>query len=105
MLQPIRRFGAPPHARRIYIMAFEKAPTVQKYRTHESDSGSARVQVALLTERINYLTEHFRTHRKDHHSRRGLLKMVGKRRRLLEYLKRTDVEGYRQLIESLGLRH
>ena len=86
-------------------MAFEKAPTVQKYRTHESDSGSARVQVALLTERINYLTDHFRTHRKDHHSRRGLLKMVGKRRRLLEYLKRTDVEGYRQLIESLGLRH
>jgi small subunit ribosomal protein S15 len=86
-------------------MAFEKAPTVQKYRTHERDSGSARVQVALLTERINYLTDHFRTHRKDHHSRRGLLKMVGKRRRLLEYLKRTDVEGYRQLIESLGLRH
>ena len=86
-------------------MAFQKAPTVQKFRTHESDSGSTRVQVALLTERINYLTDHFRTHRKDHHSRRGLLKMVGKRRRLLEYMKRTDVEGYRQLIESLGLRH
>jgi small subunit ribosomal protein S15 len=86
-------------------MAFQKAPTVQKFRTHENDSGSTRVQVALLTERINYLTDHFRTHRKDHHSRRGLLKMVGKRRRLLEYMKRTDVEGYRQLIESLGLRH
>ena len=86
-------------------MAFQKAPTVQKFRAHESDSGSTRVQVALLTERINYLTDHFRTHRKDHHSRRGLLKMVGKRRRLLEYMKRTDVEGYRQLIESLGLRH
>ena len=86
-------------------MAFQKAPTVQKFRTHESDSGSTRVQVALLTERINYLTDHFRTHAKDHHSRRGLLKMVGKRRRLLDYMKRTDVEGYRQLIESLGLRH
>jgi small subunit ribosomal protein S15 len=86
-------------------MAFQKAPTVQKFRTHENDSGSTRVQVALLTERINYLTDHFRTHRKDHHSRRGLLKMVGKRRRLLEYMKRTDVEAYRQLIESLGLRH
>ena len=86
-------------------MAFEKAPTVAKYRTHDNDSGSTRVQVALLTERINYLTGHFRTHAKDHHSRRGLLKMVGKRRRLLDYLKRTDVEGYRQIIQELGLRH
>src|SRR5919199_3352945 len=105
MLQPIRRSGAPPHARRIYIMAFEKAPTVQKYRTHETDSGSTRVQVALLTERINYLTEHFRTHRKDHHGRRGLLKMVGKRRRLLDYLKRTDLDAYRQIVQDLGLRY
>ena len=86
-------------------MAFDKAPTIAKHRTHESDTGSAKVQVAVLTERINYLTDHFREHRKDHHSRRGLLKMVGKRRRLLTYLKRTDVERYRQIITDLGLRH
>ncbi|HET7737798.1 MAG TPA: 30S ribosomal protein S15 [Tepidiformaceae bacterium] len=86
-------------------MAFEKAPTIQKYRTHESDTGSARVQIAVLTERINYLTEHFREHKKDHHSRRGLLKMVGKRRRLLNYLRRTDVETYRTLVQELGLRY
>ena len=86
-------------------MAFEKSPTIEKYRTHESDTGSARVQVAVLTERINYLTDHFRSHKKDHHSRRGLLKMVGKRRRLLDYMKRTDVAGYRQLVAELGLRH
>jgi small subunit ribosomal protein S15 len=86
-------------------MAFEKIATVQKYRTHETDSGSTRVQVALLTERINYLTEHFRAHKKDHHGRRGLLKMVGKRRRLLNYLKRTDVDGYRQIVQELGLRY
>ena len=86
-------------------MAFERAPTVQKYRTHETDSGSTEVQVALLTERINYLTGHFRSHAKDHHSRRGLLKMVGKRRRLLEYLKTRDIERYRELIADLGLRH
>jgi small subunit ribosomal protein S15 len=92
-------------ARRIYVMAFEKAATVEKYRQHPKDTGSTRVQIALLTERINYLTGHFKTHAKDHHSRRGLLKLVGKRRRLLEYLRRTDVEGYRQLIQDLGLRH
>ena len=86
-------------------MAFEKSPTIEKYRTHETDTGSTRVQVAVLTERINYLTDHFRTHRKDHHSRRGLLKLVGKRRRLLDYMKRTDVGGYRQLVAELGLRH
>lgn len=86
-------------------MAFEKAPTVEKYRTHETDSGSTRVQVALLTERINYLTDHFRAHKKDHHGRRGLLKMVGKRRRLLNYLKRTNVDGYRQIVQDLGLRY
>ena len=86
-------------------MAFEKSPTIEKYRTHETDTGSTRVQVAVLTERINYLTDHFRTHRKDHHGRRGLLKMVGQRRRLLDYMKRTDVEGYRQLIQELGLRY
>jgi small subunit ribosomal protein S15 len=86
-------------------MAFQKTATVEKYRTHESDTGSAQVQVAILTENINYLTDHFRAHAKDHHSRRGLLKMVGKRRRLLDYLKRTDLEGYRKIIADLGLRH
>ena len=75
------------------------------YRLHESDTGSTKVQVALLTARINSLTGHFRTHAKDHHSRRGLLKMVGQRRRLLGYLKRTDLVGYRQLVDELGLRH
>ena len=86
-------------------MAFEKAPTVAKYRTHDNDTGSTRVQVALLTERINYLTDHFRAHAKDHHSRRGLQKMVGKRRRLLDYMRRTDVDAYRQVIQELGLRY
>lgn len=86
-------------------MAFEKASTITKYRTHDGDTGSTRVQVAVLTDRINYLTDHFRAHHKDHHGRQGLLKMVGKRRRLLNYLKRTDVEGYRKLIDELGLRY
>ena len=86
-------------------MAFEKTSTIEKYKTHEGDTGSTRVQIALLTERINYLTGHFRAHAKDHHSRRGLLKMVGRRRRLLEYLRRTDIDGYRQIIQDLGLRH
>ncbi len=86
-------------------MAFEKAPTITKYKTHETDTGSSRVQVAVLTDRINYLTDHFRTHKKDHHGRLGLLKMVGKRRRLLDYMKRTDVAGYRQLVADLGLRY
>jgi small subunit ribosomal protein S15 len=86
-------------------MAFDKSATVQKYRTTENDTGSARVQVAILTQRIKYLDDHFRTHKKDHHSRRGLLKMVGRRRRLLNYMKRTDVKGYRQLVQELGLRY
>ena len=86
-------------------MAFEKAPTVAKYKTHENDTGSTRVQVALLTARIEYLRNHFDAHAKDHHSRRGLLKMVGKRKRLLGYLRRTDVDGYRQIIQELGLRY
>jgi small subunit ribosomal protein S15 len=86
-------------------MPFEKASTIQKYKAHASDTGSSKVQVALLTERINYLTDHFRTHQKDPQSRQGLLKMVGKRRRLLTYMKRTDLETYRQLIQDLGLRH
>lgn len=86
-------------------MAFDNTATLEKYQVHENDTGSARVQVALLTDRINYLTEHFRTHKKDHHGRRGLLKMVGTRRRLLNYMKRTDIEGYRQIVQDLGLRY
>jgi len=86
-------------------MSFDTQAVMEKFRSHETDTGSARLQVALLTERINDLTEHFRAHPKDHHSRRGLLKMVGTRRRLLTYLKRTDLENYRALIEKLGLRH
>jgi small subunit ribosomal protein S15 len=86
-------------------MAFDKAPTISKYQTHGTDTGSARVQIAVLTDRINYLTDHFRSHHKDHHGRLGLLKMVGKRRRLLTYMKRTDVVGYRQIVQELGLRH
>lgn len=86
-------------------MAFDKEAVIKKYQLHESDRGSAPVQIALLTERINDLTDHFRTHKKDHHSRRGLMMMVGKRRRLLEYLKTNDLDKYRQLIEDLGLRH
>ncbi len=86
-------------------MAFDKTPTIEKYRENAADTGSSRVQVAVLTDRINYLNEHFKTHKKDHHSRRGLLKMVGRRRRLLDYMKRTEVEGYRQLIVELGLRY
>jgi small subunit ribosomal protein S15 len=86
-------------------MSFDKQSVVQTHRRHETDTGSAPLQVALLTERINSLTDHFRTHPKDHHSRRGLLKMVGARRRLLTYLKRTDLPSYRSLIDQLGLRH
>jgi small subunit ribosomal protein S15 len=86
-------------------MAFDKAATLEKYRTSDNDTGSTRVQVALLTDRINYLTDHFRAHKKDHHGRRGLLKMVGKRRRLLNYMKRTDIDGYRTIVQELGLRY
>jgi small subunit ribosomal protein S15 len=86
-------------------MIADKNDIIRKYGLHETDRGSAPVQIALLTQRINELTSHFRAHKKDHHSRRGLLMMVGKRRRLLDYLKRTDLERYRSLIEDLGLRH
>jgi small subunit ribosomal protein S15 len=82
----------------------KKTEVVGAYATHEGDTGSPEVQVALITGRIEYLTEHFKTHKKDHHSRVGLLKLVGKRRRLLEYLKRKDIERYRKLIERLGIR-
>lgn len=86
-------------------MSFDKQAVIQKHRQHGQDTGSARVQIAVLTERINALTDHFRTHKKDHHGRRGLLSMVSRRRRLLDYLRRTDLEGYRRLIDELGLRH
>ena len=86
-------------------MSFDKQTVVQQHQQHANDTGSTRVQIALLTKRINLLTDHFRTHAKDHHGRRGLLAMVSKRRRLLNYLKRTDLEGYRQLIAELGLRY
>ncbi len=81
-----------------------KESIINQYKTHEGDTGSPQVQVALLTRRINELTEHFKTHKKDNHSRRGLLKMVSQRRSLLDYLKRRDIEGYHELISKLGLR-
>ena len=82
----------------------QKTSVITGYRTHETDTGSPEVQVALLSERINYLTEHFKSHPKDHHSRRGLLQLVGQRRRLLNYLKGKDLSRYRGLIERLGIR-
>lgn len=81
-----------------------KQELVEQYRQHQTDTGSPEVQIALLSERIDYLTEHFKTHAKDHHSRRGLLKLVGQRRRLLDYLKRYDSERYKSVIDRLGLR-
>ena len=81
-----------------------KSEIIGSYKTHDSDTGSPEVQVAILSERINYLTEHFKTHAKDHHSRRGLLKLVGQRRRLLDYLKQKDSERYGDLIRRLGIR-
>ncbi len=81
-----------------------KTELIGTFRTHGSDTGSTEVQVALLSERIGYLTEHFKTHVKDHHSRRGLLKLVGQRRRLLDYLKRKDADRYADLIRKLGIR-
>lgn len=77
---------------------------IANFQLHEKDTGSPEVQIALLSARIDYLTEHFKVHRKDHHSRRGLLKLVGQRRRLLDYLKKKDIERYRSLISRLGLR-
>jgi small subunit ribosomal protein S15 len=81
-----------------------KLEIINEYKTHETDTGSPEVQIAILTEKINYLNEHLRTHAKDHHSRRGLLKMVGQRRNLLTYLRKKDVARYRELIQKLGLR-
>ncbi len=81
-----------------------KKPIIEAFRAHEQDTGSPEVQVALLTDRIRYLTEHFRTHAKDHHSRRGLLKLVGRRRRLLNYIRRKDFARYQEVISRLGIR-
>lgn len=81
-----------------------KTELIGSYKTHEADTGSPEVQVAILSERINYLTDHFKAHAKDHHSRRGLLQMVGRRRRLLDYLRRVDYQRYRSVIARLGLR-
>ena len=86
-------------------MAIVREDIIKKHQLHENDRGSAPVQIAILTARINDLRSHFDAHKKDHHSRRGLLKMVGRRRRLLEYLKKKDLEAYRALIADLGLRH
>lgn len=86
-------------------MTIVKEDIIKKYQLHDSDRGSAPVQIAILTARINDLRGHFDQHKKDHHSRRGLLKMVGRRRRLLDYMRRTDIEKYRELIADLGLRH
>ncbi len=84
--------------------AVRKSEIIEKFKTHDSDTGSPEVQIALLTDRIQYLTEHFKTHKKDHHSRQGLLKLVGQRRSLLDYLKNKDINKYRTLIAELGIR-
>jgi small subunit ribosomal protein S15 len=84
--------------------AVRKNEIIEKYKIHPSDTGSSEVQIALLTDRIQYLTEHFKTHKKDHHSRQGLLKLVGQRRSLLDYLKKKDISKYRSLIQELGIR-
>jgi small subunit ribosomal protein S15 len=82
----------------------QKTDLIVNFATHEGDTGSPEVQIALLSNRITYLTEHFKSHAKDHHSRRGLLKLVGRRRRLLDYLKKTDLDRYRTIIDKLGIR-
>ncbi len=86
------------------LNADKRKELIEGYRLHEKDTGSPEVQIALLSARIEYLTEHFKAHKKDHHSRRGLLKLVGQRRRLLNYIKKDDVERYRNIIKRLGLR-
>jgi small subunit ribosomal protein S15 len=86
------------------LVTEKKQEIINKFKLHESDTGSPEVQIAILTERITYLTEHFKIHKKDHHSRRGLLKLVGQRRRLLDYVKKKDDARYRTIIEKLGIR-
>jgi len=84
--------------------AEKKSEIIKKFRTHDTDTGSSEVQIALLSDRISYLTDHFKVHKKDHHSRRGLLKLVGQRRRLLQHLKKKDIAKYRDIIQALGIR-
>ena len=84
--------------------ATNKKEIIEKYKTHDTDTGSSEVQIALLSDRISYLTDHFQSHAKDHHSRRGLLKLVGQRRSLLKYLRNKDINRYRSLIKELGIR-
>jgi small subunit ribosomal protein S15 len=86
------------------LVSDKKKEIITSYRSHDNDTGSPEVQIALLSARIQYLTEHFKSHKKDHHSRRGLLKIVGQRRRILDYLKKKDVERYRAVIQRLGIR-
>ncbi len=86
------------------LVTDKKQEIINSYKLHDNDTGSPEVQIAILTERIIYLTEHFKVHKKDHHSRRGLLKIVGQRRRMLDYLKKKDVERYRAIIAKLGIR-
>jgi small subunit ribosomal protein S15 len=88
----------------VALHAEQKKEIISKYNVHETDTGSPEVQIALLSQRIGYLTEHFKTHKKDHHSRRGLLKLVGQRRRLLNYLRQKNLDRYRSLIQELGIR-
>jgi small subunit ribosomal protein S15 len=88
----------------VVLTAENKKDIIEKFKLHDKDTGSPEVQIALLSNRIKYLTDHFKVHKKDHHSRRGLLKLVGQRRRLLNYLKKTDVERYRIIIKELGIR-
>ncbi|HBN27043.1 MAG TPA: 30S ribosomal protein S15 [Desulfobacteraceae bacterium] len=85
-------------------LTYDKRKLIDDYKLHETDTGSPEVQIGLLTHRISYLTDHLKIHKKDHHSRRGLLKLVGRRRRLLDYVKGSDVQRYRVIIETLGLR-
>ena len=102
---PSFRFqGFPTKERILSTTKQQKTELITQYRTHDGDTGSPEVQIALLSNRITYLTEHFKSHVKDHHSRRGLLKLVGRRRRLLDYLKQIDLQRYRTIIDKLGIR-
>jgi len=101
---PLLGTGASVEVHEVALTKDRKTELIGSYKTHEADTGSPEVQVAILSERINYLTEHFKTHAKDHHSRRGLLMLVGRRRRLLDYLKTKDAQRYADLIKRLNIR-
>jgi len=96
--------GRERDAGKMPLLQDRKQQIINEFKVHGTDTGSPEVQIALLTERIQYLTEHFKTHKKDHHSRRGLLKLVSRRRRLLDYVRASNVERYRKIIEALGIR-